>query len=159
MSRNARIEEVSDSESDPDPDDMDPSDFDPTAVIRSSTSSTQAPQPQTEQLVPQNRAPSTSSADRERYKTWNCVYPVYFDATRSRAEGRRVGKALAVENPLAKDIADAVQLAGFNVVFEPAKMHPKDWANPGRIKFNLKENGQLSNPVVKNSGLPLCHAT
>ena len=31
-----------------------------------------------------------ASADRKNYAAFNCLYPVYFDATRTRAEGRRI---------------------------------------------------------------------
>jgi len=34
------------------------------------------------------------------------------------------------------------------IVFEPGKVHPKDWANPGRVRVNLKERG---GGIVKNS--------
>jgi signal recognition particle subunit SRP19 len=143
------IEEAS--ESDSDPSDFDPEDFDPSTIIRpSQAASTSRPTPH-EELKPQFKAPSTSIADQEKYKTWQCLYPVYFDINRSRAEGRRVGKELAVENPLARELADAVQFIGFNVVFEPAKMHPKDWANPGRVKLQFKDGGKVQHTHVTNS--------
>jgi signal recognition particle subunit SRP19 len=89
---------------------------------------------------------------REIPKHFQCLYPVYFDKSRSRAEGRKVGTELAIENPLARDIVDAVQMLGLNVGFEPEKLHPKDWANPGRVRVMLKdENGNLVNPKIKNS--------
>lgn len=88
---------------------------------------------------------------REIPKHFQCLYPVYFDKTRSRAEGRKVGIELATENPLARDIVDAVQMLGLNVGFEPEKLHPKDWANPGRVRVMLKdEDGNLINPKIKN---------
>ena len=65
-----------------------------------------------------------------------------------------MGKELAVANPLAREIVDAVQLLGLNVVFEPQKMHPKDWANPGRVRILVKEDGKLKNSRVKNSRSP-----
>jgi hypothetical protein len=59
---------------------------------------------------------------------------------------------LAVENPLAKDILDAVQVLGLGVGFEPEKLHPKDWANPGRVRVSLKgADGRPLNERVKNS--------
>lgn len=59
---------------------------------------------------------------------------------------------LAVENPLARDVLDACQQLGLGVGFEPEKLHPKDWANPGRVRVLLKdEDGNLLNPRVKNS--------
>jgi signal recognition particle subunit SRP19 len=153
MSRDARIEEISDSDSDPQ--EMDIDDFKPTDIIRPAdiAQPNRAPAPaQAPALQPQFRAPSTGNGyDKEKMKSWQCIYPVYFDKTRSRTEGRRVGKELAVENPLAREIADAVSLAGLNVAYEAGAMHPKDWANPGRVKVCMKENGKLVNPKVKNS--------
>lgn len=91
---------------------------------------------------------------REIPKYFQCIYPVYFDKTRSRGEGRKVGSELAVENPLARDIADAVQMLGLKVGLEPERLHPKDWANPGRVRVQLKdEEGRLLNPKIKNSKL------
>lgn len=59
----------------------------------------------------------------------------------------------AVPNPLAREIVDAVQSLGLKTVFEPAKMHPKDWSNPGRVKVGLKEQGSPGRGRVKNSML------
>jgi signal recognition particle subunit SRP19 len=149
MSRNARIEEVSDS----DPDEMDIDEImqntnssliNPTSIP--SSSSTSEPQ-----LRPQFRAPTSGGPDQEKIKHWQCVYPIYFDGNRTRAEGRRVGKDEAVENPLAREIVDACQSLGLNIVFEPGKTHPKDWANPGRVRVLLKENGKNMARNVKNS--------
>lgn len=61
-----------------------------------------------------------------------------------------VGKELAVENPMARDIAAACGRLGLEPLFEAMKLHPKDWANPGRVKVNLKKG---KNPGVKNSML------
>ncbi|KAF2461936.1 signal recognition particle protein [Lineolata rhizophorae] len=131
----ARVEEVSDSDSDPG--EMDPSDFDPASFARAS-------------LMQPTDVPAASSPppqplrqpNQERAKRWQCLYPIYFDSSRSRAEGRRVGKEAAVPNPLAREIVDAVHSLGLNFTFEPTKRHPKDWANPGRVRVLLKdENG------------------
>lgn len=173
MSRHAQIEEISDSDSDPI--DMDPSDFEPTnskfpiqarqQQQPSSSSSasllnpSQIPfsQSQLQQLQQQQSSYATTK-DLSPFKAYQCIYPVYFDARRSRAEGRRVGKDQAVENPLARDIVDAVQLLGLKALFEPGKIHPKDWSNPGRVKVLVKLEGRAVRPgVVKNSQLvPFC---
>lgn len=145
MSRNAQVEEVSDS----DPEEVAPS------LVSSSAN---------ESILPGNSIPSsmpTSSApepQREIPKSYQCLYPIYFDKSRSRAEGRKVGTELAVENPLARDIVDAVQMLGLRVGFEPEKLHPKDWANPGRVRVQLKnESGGLINSQVKNSTFTPLH--
>ncbi|KAK3947795.1 signal recognition particle, SRP19 subunit [Pseudoneurospora amorphoporcata] len=80
-----------------------------------------------------------TTTDDSAYKSFQCLYPCYFDATRSRAEGRRVSKELAVANPLATEIVNACAQLRLSVVLEAGKLHPKDWANPGRVKVNLKE--------------------
>ncbi len=79
-----------------------------------------------------------------------------------RAEGRRVGKELAVHNPLASEIATACGQLQLQTVFEPAKLHPKDWGNPGRVRVLLDPKNKTSTadglatpsngrpPVVKN---------
>ena len=153
MSRHARIEEVSDSDSDPevmDPSSFDPAQFSRSAIIPATAATSILGDPSG---IPFS-APKTgfiSHADSDKYKGYQCLYPLYFDKRRSRAEGRRVGKDLAVENPLARDIVDAAQELGMNVVFEPAKMHPKDWANPGRLRVLIKRDGKAVNSRVKNS--------
>ncbi|KAG5917021.1 hypothetical protein E4U42_007408, partial [Claviceps africana] len=67
-----------------------------------------------------------------------CLYPVYFDALRSRAQGRRVPTSLASRSPLAREIANACSRLRLQTVLEPDKTHPKDWANPGRVKVCLR---------------------
>lgn len=61
-----------------------------------------------------------------------------------------MGKELAVSNPLASEIATAVASLGLQVMLDAWKRHPKDWANPGRVKVRLKE-GKGGPMGVKNS--------
>lgn len=142
MSRNAQVEEVSDS----DPEEVAPSDALPSNAKESILSGTGVPPPGAMRQPP-------PEPQREIPKHYQCLYPVYFDKTRSRAEGRKVGSELAVENPLAREIVDAVQMLGLHVGLEPEKLHPKDWANPGRVRVLLKKDGKLVNPKIKNSAL------
>lgn len=94
---------------------------------------------------------------QEKAKGYQCLYPVYFDSTRSREDGRRVNKVDAVASPLARDLCDALQHVGqtygvpFQIVFEPTKTHPKDWANPGRVKVALKKDGKPISAKIQNS--------
>jgi len=69
-----------------------------------------------------------------------------------------VGREEAVANPLAREIVDAVQMLGLKTVFEPAKTHPKDWSNPGRVRVLVKEGGRARTVGVKNSmySTPTC---
>ncbi|KAJ5746883.1 uncharacterized protein N7511_008579 [Penicillium nucicola] len=149
----ARVEEVSDS----DPEEIAPDydsdeDLPANAIISPANIPNRAPAPQP-QAQPQMQMPQMQAPEpqREIPRHFSCLYPVYFDKTRSRAEGRKVGAELAVENPLARDIVDAVQMLGLNAGLEPEKLHPKDWANPGRVRVQVKnEDGKLANPKIKN---------
>ncbi|KAB8199152.1 SRP19 protein [Aspergillus parasiticus SU-1] len=144
MSRHAQVEEVYDS----DPDEVFPSDSTPSNFTNESLLSAAGISPQGASSIPMRPAPEPR---REIPKHYQCLYPVYFDKSRTRAEGRKVGAELAVENPLARDIVDAAQMLGLQVGFEPEKLHPKDWANPGRVRVLLKdEDGKLANPQIKN---------
>lgn len=135
---NPRVEEVSDSDSDP-----------PEMELSDASSLVNASRMPSEMLQPQ--APGlTTSGDRDKSKHFQCLYPVYFDKSRTRAEGRRVGAELAVENPLAREMADATASLGLQTVFEPDKLHPKDWSNPGRIRVLLKQDGKQINSNVTN---------
>ncbi|KAL8704746.1 MAG: hypothetical protein Q9201_002093, partial [Fulgogasparrea decipioides] len=145
-----QIEEISDSDSDPSIDD-------PTSFLPSASSSRQPPStasspfpPDTEQYLQPQFQPRTTN-NPEAYKHYQCLYPLYFDSSRTRAQGRRVGKEQAVANPLARTIVDAVASLGLQTVFEPGKMHPKDWANPGRVRVLLKdENGISRHRRIRN---------
>lgn len=153
MSRHAQVEELSDS----DPEEVAPSDdllpadhiISPSIMHPAPTAGLGMGMPPPGMAArPQPRPP------QEIPKHFHCLYAVYFDKTRTRTEGRQVSSKLAVENPLARDILDACQQLGLRVGFEPEKLHPKDWANPGRVRVLLKdEDGNLLNPRVKNSTL------
>ncbi|KAK4167417.1 signal recognition particle subunit SRP19 [Cladorrhinum sp. PSN259] len=153
-----RIEEVSDSESDhgnlSDPSEEDIDDFVESDILRarpsqqpSSSASRAAPQQQQQHQLKQEFMPPVSqpSVDPSVWKSFSCIYPIYFDATRTRAEGRRVPASLAVKNPLATEIVHACSNLRLSTVLEAGKVHPKDWANPGRVKVDLSNH-----PTVKN---------
>lgn len=45
---------------------------------------------------------------------------------------------------------EAVARLGLHVAFEPSKCHPRDWANPGRCRVQMVEEG--TGRVVRNGG-------
>lgn len=168
-----RIEEVEDSDvemSDPSEGDID--DFDEADILRQRTAarpsaSTTSPDPRAHLLNPSNipsvspNAPPgggaggaysipTTTANAKAYANYHCLYPVYFDASRTRAEGRRVSSKLAVPNPLAREIVNACRDLRLQTLFEPEKMHPKDWANPGRIKIAPLKGSGAGAAGIKN---------
>ncbi|KAK2590120.1 signal recognition particle subunit [Conoideocrella luteorostrata] len=141
-----RVEEVSDSDSDvvSDPGELDIDDFVDSDIMRRvppTTAAAAAAKPPP--AISPASLPSSSfvhDADRSAYNNFQCLYPVYFDASRSRAQGRRVSSSLAVKNPLAREIATACSRLRLPTLLEPEKTHPKDWANPGRVKVGLKSS-------------------
>lgn len=156
-----RVEEVSDSDPDivSDPDEVDLDDFAETDIIRARGPSTQKQRivdssddddanglhaaARAQQFLNPMAGPGISTlpatSDRSAFNNHQCLYPVYFDASRTRAEGRRVSAALAVKNPLAREIANACSRLRLQTLLEPEKIHPKDWSNPGRVKVALKK--------------------
>lgn len=81
-----------------------------------------------------------TAAKRAEIKPYTTLYPLYFSSTRTRKTGRRVPSALATPNPLAFNILKAARTVlgpSLSIAFEPDKTHPKDWANPGRVKIKL----------------------
>lgn len=158
-----QIEEVSDSDldmSDPSEDDID--DFVESDIIRrvgddapgkaqqpptsSSSSRPQPPHQPTPRFTNPSHPAMQATTDDQPYKSYQCLYPVYFDSTRTRAEGRRVPRSAAVTNPLAIDIVQACAGLRLQTVLEAGKIHPKDWANPGRVKVDLRQQSATPAP-------------
>lgn len=83
-----------------------------------------------------------SKAELDEIKEFQMLYPCYFDARRSHAQGRRAPVELCVENPVAKTIADAARSLGIPSIFEGSKTHPQDFGNPGRVRVLIKSEGK-----------------
>ncbi|AEO63737.1 95cf493e-e3b5-4568-8b02-05cc9fefd5b7 [Thermothielavioides terrestris] len=170
-----RVEEVSDSDVDmSDPSEADIDDFVESDILRRVDASTKKPaaaapsshqQQQPPRPAPAGRRAAAAAApapqihmqtttDEKAYRHYQCLYPVYFDATRTRAEGRRVPLALAVRNPLAIDIVQACASLRLPTVLEAGKLHPKDWANPGRVKVDLRAQQQQQHPHLPTTQPP-----
>ncbi|KAG9294879.1 hypothetical protein G9A89_003219 [Geosiphon pyriformis] len=86
--------------------------------------------------------------DDSQYKSWVCLYPAYFDSTKTVQQGRRVIREQAVPNPLAKDLAEAVKELGLSLLYEPQKTYPRDWQNPGRVRVGLKIREVLADQLI-----------
>ncbi|KAJ1863519.1 signal recognition particle subunit [Coemansia sp. RSA 1722] len=85
--------------------------------------------------------------DAARFKNWICLYPLYFDKSRSVEQGRKVPLSVAIFAPHGRQLSVAVKQAGFNVCYEPNKTHPSDFFNPGRARVQLFDD----------SGRPMQH--
>ncbi len=72
-------------------------------------------------------------------KTKLVIWPVYLDATRSRAEGRLLSMKDSVKSPVLKEIENAALELNLNPVVESDKAHPKSWwVVSGRVLVDKK---------------------
>ncbi|MFC4549194.1 MULTISPECIES: signal recognition particle subunit SRP19 [Halorussus] len=62
------------------------------------------------------------------------LWPAYFDAAKTRSDGRRVATEMAVEEPTVDEIAKAVQQVGYDAVIERDKAYSREgWEESGRV--------------------------
>ncbi|TFF69454.1 MAG: signal recognition particle protein Srp19 [Promethearchaeota archaeon] len=72
-------------------------------------------------------------------KPFIIYWPQYFEAKRSRADGRRVPKKFAVDKVKPSDIALAAKRLGYNVQQENIYKYPKTWwDDSGRVLIDTK---------------------
>jgi len=79
------------------------------------------------------------------------LWPVYFDSTRTRAEGRRVPKRLAKPSPTLDAVGKAVGNLGYSFEVTSDASHPRfHWKNTGYIFVKkTKPKSQLVMEVAK----------
>ncbi|WP_457615316.1 signal recognition particle protein Srp19 [Methanopyrus sp.] len=69
------------------------------------------------------------------------IWPAYFDADRSRSEGRRVPKRLAVRNPRLTELRRIAEKLGLNPEVQRDKQYPKRWwDDKGRLIVDKLES-------------------
>ena len=87
---------------------------------------------------------------------WQTLYPIYFDKSVGRDQGRKVSSSKAIDMP---DVNDFVQVFTFLKIphlLELNKRHPRDFFTVGRVRYNLRdEKGEYINPDVTSSRLCL----
>jgi len=67
------------------------------------------------------------------------LYPLYFDSSLSRLNGRKLGKKSAVEKPTAEAIAKAAGSLGLHPHLEKDCAHPSTpWRKEGRVIVDKK---------------------
>jgi signal recognition particle subunit SRP19 len=72
-------------------------------------------------------------------KTKLVIWPVYLDATKSRAEGRILSMKDSVKSPVLKEIERAASELSLTPVVEADKAHPKSWwVVSGRVLVDKK---------------------
>jgi len=77
------------------------------------------------------------SRGEEKYVVW----PVYFDKSVSRLNGRKVSKKYAVEKPTIEIILKSAKSLGLNPILEKESIHPKrNWKKEGRVLIDKKDS-------------------
>lgn len=80
------------------------------------------------------------------------LWTAYFDAKKSRGDGRRVPRDLAVEEPTVDEIAQAVQQVGYDAVIERDVTYPREpWQSDGRVIVRGADN-ESKNDLVQAVG-------
>ena len=79
------------------------------------------------------------------------IWPAYFDLTKTRMEGRRVPKSLAVQSPKILEVQEAAQKLGLKFEVVTDKGYPKaPWAKTGMILVEKKgSKEQIINRIAK----------
>jgi len=76
------------------------------------------------------------SKDGDKYVIW----PIYFDKSVSRLNGRKISKKYAIEKPSIEDIAKAAKSLGLNPILEKSASHPsRPFKKDGRVLVNKKD--------------------
>jgi len=67
------------------------------------------------------------------------IWPAYFDQAKTRKEGRRVSKSLAVQSPKILEIQEAAQKIGLKFEVVAGKGYPKtSWVKTGMLLVEKK---------------------
>jgi signal recognition particle subunit SRP19 len=79
------------------------------------------------------------------------IWPVYFDASYSRGEGRRVPRAKALKDPKAEEVEEAARRLGLNPILEPAARYSKHpWRPVGVVLVDKKgSKTQIINDIAE----------
>ncbi|KAH0486212.1 MAG: hypothetical protein KVP17_000094 [Porospora cf. gigantea B] len=67
---------------------------------------------------------------------WMTLYPAYVDSTKSRPQGRRVGREDAVADPTSQEVAEALEELGAPHVWEN-KHYSRDFLQEGRCRVDV----------------------
>lgn len=80
------------------------------------------------------------------------LWVAYFDATKTRREGRKIGRNLAVEKPTADELAKAVEMLRIPYKIDKSAAYPRAWwEKSGRILVSkVMPKGKMIVSVAKN---------
>ena len=79
------------------------------------------------------------------------LWPTYFDSTKTRGEGRKISKSLAVPLPKISELKEAVEKLGFEHELIPEASYPKTpWLKTGMLLVAKKETkNQILKKIAK----------
>lgn len=80
------------------------------------------------------------------------IWPAYFDSTKTRSDGRRIPKNLAVPSPKILEIKEAVEKLGLNYELVLDAGYPKTpWLKTGMLLVTKKEpKNKLIKKIAKH---------
>jgi len=80
------------------------------------------------------------------------IWPVYFDKSVTRLNGRRISKKYAIEKPSLENILKATKPLGINPILEKNCSHPKKhWKKQGRLLVDhLESKSKILLKIAKN---------
>ena len=79
------------------------------------------------------------------------IWPIYFDKSLSRLQGRRISKKLAIDKPDIDKIARAAKSLGLSFIIEKNSSYPsRYWKREGRLVFdNINNKNKLLHQIAK----------
>jgi signal recognition particle subunit SRP19 len=80
------------------------------------------------------------------------LWAAYFDATKTRREGRRIDRKLAVERPTVEELAKAVELLKIPYKIDKTAAYPKAWWEKGGRLFigRIMSKAKMMVSIAKN---------
>jgi signal recognition particle subunit SRP19 len=80
------------------------------------------------------------------------LWPSYFDLNKTRKEGRKVGRSLAIEHPTIDELTKAVEMLGIPYNADRSAAYPRCWwEKAGRIFVSKTvPKGKLIVSLAKN---------
>ena len=76
------------------------------------------------------------------------LWPIYFDSTKTRSEGRKVPKKIATPKPKLEEIKKAAEILNFQPEIISNAIHPSSsWLKIGVITISKRES---KNKIIRN---------
>lgn len=86
------------------------------------------------------------------------LWPVYFDLSRTRREGRRLPKKLCIQSPNVKMLEEAVKNLGLKYEINPESAYPRlPWVKMGFI--SVRKDGKSKARLLREVALELIRAS